>query len=204
MALLFVKELEFLSFTIHRNCQLNVRRRRKPEWVPCITQTFNVFLISAVGFKTKVLSYNYLRLECCLTTQNSVSKLYTINLWHVLEVRKCPMRHIKNRPSVLWEPLTLLVGRQERHLACKNMRRMGEDHRLVRMEWRPARWSVLIFHCTTKSRSSLLAPAHPGGPGKRGGHKTVVVVVDRMIKVLHPTQHKIGHSGDALPSQSLG
>ena len=26
---------------------------------------------------------------------------------------------------------------------------------------------VLIFLCTMKSRSSLLAPAHPGGPGKR-------------------------------------
>jgi len=39
------------------------------------------------------------------------------------------------------------------------------------MEWCPAGWSVclplLIFPCTTKSRSSILAPAHPGGPGKR-------------------------------------
>jgi len=40
------------------------------------------------------------------------------------------------------------------------------------MEWRPAGWCVylrlpvLIFPCTIKSRSSLLAPAHPGGPGK--------------------------------------
>ena len=44
-------------------------------------------------------------------------------------------------------------------------------HWLLRMEWRPARWSVclplLIFPCTTKSRSSPLAPAHPGRPGKR-------------------------------------
>jgi len=39
------------------------------------------------------------------------------------------------------------------------------------MEWRPAGWSVclplLIFRCTIKSRSSLLALAHPGGPGRR-------------------------------------
>jgi len=38
------------------------------------------------------------------------------------------------------------------------------------MDWHPARWSVclplLIFRCTIKSRSSLLAPAHPGGPEK--------------------------------------
>jgi len=48
---------------------------------------------------------------------------------------------------------------------------VGGGHWLVRMEWRPAGWSVclplLIFPCTIKSRSSLLAPAHPGGPGKR-------------------------------------
>ena len=47
----------------------------------------------------------------------------------------------------------------------------------MRMEWRPARWSVclplLIFPCTIKSRRSLLAPSHPGGPGKKG-RKTVV------------------------------
>ena len=38
-------------------------------------------------------------------------------------------------------------------------------------EWRLAGWSVslplLIFPCTIKSRSSLLAPAHSGGPGKK-------------------------------------
>jgi len=47
----------------------------------------------------------------------------------------------------------------------------GGGHWLVRMEWRPAGWSVclplLISPCTIKSRSSLLAPAYPGGPGKR-------------------------------------
>ena len=47
----------------------------------------------------------------------------------------------------------------------------GGGHWLVRMEWRPVGRSVclplLIFPCTTNSRSSLLAPAHPGGPGKR-------------------------------------
>jgi len=47
----------------------------------------------------------------------------------------------------------------------------GGGHWLVRMEWRPAGWSVclpvLISPCTIKFRSSLLAPAHLGGPGKR-------------------------------------
>jgi len=51
---------------------------------------------------------------------------------------------------------------------------MGDGRRrscLVRMEWRPSGWSVclplLIFPCSIKSRSFLLPPAHPGGPGKR-------------------------------------
>jgi len=47
----------------------------------------------------------------------------------------------------------------------------GGGHWLVRMQWRLAGWSVclplLIFLCSIKSRSSLLAPAHPSGPRKR-------------------------------------
>jgi len=64
----------------------------------------------------------------------------------------------------------LLVGWQEGHPVCKKYGGCGGGHCLVRMAWRPAGWSVylpvLIFPCTIKSRSSLLAPAHPGGPGK--------------------------------------
>jgi len=67
--------------------------------------------------------------------------------------------------------LTLLVGRQEGHPACKKLGDGGGEHCLVQMEWRPAGWLVclplLIFLCTIKSRSSLLVLAHPGGPGKR-------------------------------------
>jgi len=52
--------------------------------------------------------------------------------------------------------------------ACWNLSQGG--HWLVQMEWRSAGWSVclplLIFPCTIKSGTSLLAPAHPGGPGK--------------------------------------
>jgi len=56
----------------------------------------------------------------------------------------------------------------------------GGGHWLVRMEWHPAGWSVglplLIFHCTMKSRSSFLAPAHPDGPGKRAVKRVCVCV----------------------------
>jgi len=65
---------------------------------------------------------------------------------------------------------TLLVGRQEGHPACNKTGDGGGRHWLVRMEWCPSGWSVcpplLIFPCSVKSRSSLLAPAHPGSPRK--------------------------------------
>jgi len=61
---------------------------------------------------------------------------------------------------------------------------MGDDgggQWLVRMEWRPAGWSVclplLISTCTIKSRSSLLALAHPGGPRNKGRKMVVCVCV---------------------------
>jgi len=69
---------------------------------------------------------------------------------------------------VAFNALTPLVGQQEGHPACKKAGDGGGGHWLVRIEWLPAGWSVclplLIFPCTIKSRSSLLAPAHPGGP----------------------------------------
>jgi len=67
------------------------------------------------------------------------------------------------------------------HLACKKMGGGGGGHWLVRMEWRPAGWLVclhlLIFPCTIKFRCSLLAPAHPGGPGKRAVKRLCVCVL---------------------------
>jgi len=60
---------------------------------------------------------------------------------------------------------------------------------LVRMEWRPAEWSVclplLIFPCTIKSRSSLLVPAYPGDPGKRAVKRLWcgVVVVQKVSNI---------------------
>jgi len=72
---------------------------------------------------------------------------------------------------VTFSALTLLVGRQEGHPACKKWGDGEGGHWLVWTEWRPAGWFVclplLIFPCTIKSRSSLLATAHAGGPGKR-------------------------------------
>ena len=87
-------------------------------------------------------------------------------------------------PNVLvaFSALTLLVGWQEGHPTFKNRWDGGGGHWLVWMEWRPAGWSVclplLIFPCTIKYRSSLLAPAHLGGPGKRAVKRLCGVVVE--------------------------
>ena len=90
----------------------------------------------------------------------------------------CVARHLIwqcHYMAFAFSALTLLVVRQEGHPACKKWGDGGGGHCLVRMEWRPAWWSVclplLIFPCTIKSRSSLLAPAHP-----EKGPKTSVVV----------------------------
>jgi len=63
----------------------------------------------------------------------------------------------------------------------------GGGQWLVRMELRPAGWSMclplLIFPCIIKSRSSLVAPAHPGGPRKGAVKRLwcggVSVLIDR-------------------------
>jgi len=55
------------------------------------------------------------------------------------------------------------------------------------MEWRPAGWSVclprLISPCTIKSRSSLLAPAHPDGPRKLAVKRSWCVCVCATVSV---------------------
>ena len=63
------------------------------------------------------------------------------------------------------------------------------------MEWRPARWSVclplLISPCTIKSRSSLLAPAHMGGPGKRAVKRLWCGVVPNANQITLLTLHPL-------------
>ena len=87
-------------------------------------------------------------------------------------------------PSVLWR--CWLGGRK----GIRSVKNMGGWWRWVlvsRMEWRPAGWSVclplLIFPCTIKSRSSLMAPAYPGGPGKRAIKRLCVCVCDSPVNV---------------------
>jgi len=83
-----------------------------------------------------------------------------------------------------------LVGQKEGHPAYKKWGDGGGGHWLVRMQWHPARWSAClplsIFPCTIKSRSSLLAPADPDGPGKRAVKWLwcgVVVQKHKLLKV---------------------
>jgi len=79
---------------------------------------------------------------------------------------------------VAFSALTLLVGQQEGHPACKNKwGDGGGGHCLVWMEWLPAGLSLclplLIFPCTIKLKFS----SGTGSPGwsLKKGRKTVVV-----------------------------
>ena len=72
----------------------------------------------------------------------------------------------------VFSALTLLVGRQEGHPACKKEWGGWQRWALVSLDGvAPSRMAGVSasvnFPCTMKSRSSLLATAHPGGPGKR-------------------------------------
>jgi len=75
---------------------------------------------------------------------------------------------MRELPSMLWH--CWLGGRKGIRPVKKIWGDDGGGHWLVRMEWRPVCWSVclplLISPCTIKSRSSLLAAAHPCGPEK--------------------------------------
>jgi len=109
-------------------------------------------------------------------------RMATIAVWHTNAgygtetVQVTPLRRTQRllpNPNaiVAFSALILLFGRQEGHQACKKWGDGGGGHCSEWMEWRPPGWLVclplLIFPCTIKSRSSLLAPAHEGGPGKR-------------------------------------
>jgi len=80
---------------------------------------------------------------------------------------------------VAFSGLTLLIWRQEGHPACKKWGDGGGGHWLVRMEWRPAGWSMSasvnlpLHHKVQKFSSGTGSP----GWSQKKGHKTVVVVV---------------------------
>jgi len=85
----------------------------------------------------------------------------------MLQVTPLRRTHLLRNPNVLvaFSALTLLVGWQEGHPACKKMGDGGGGHWLVRMEWHPAGWSVylplLIVPCTIKCRSFSSGTSSP-------------------------------------------
>jgi len=80
---------------------------------------------------------------------------------------------------VAFSALTLLVGWQEGHPACKNGNGKGRQC-LVQMEWRPARWSVclpLLCNLPLHHDKVQKFSSGTGSPGwsRKKGRKTVVV-----------------------------
>jgi len=89
----------------------------------------------------------------------------------VTPLRRTPASSPNPNALVAFSALTLLVGRQEGHSACK---KVGEWWRWALVSPDRVAPSQMVgvsasvnLPCTIKSRSFLLAPAHPGGPGKR-------------------------------------
>jgi len=124
-----------------------------------------------------VLQHSCICVLACLVCYNSSVEQYywqpqkhtpVLYLLHLIVI-------MKYLPSVLWH--CWLGGSK----GIRPVKSGGGGHWLVRMEWRPAGWSMclhlLIFPCTIKSRSSLLAPPHPGGPGKRAVKRLWWVIV---------------------------
>ena len=76
---------------------------------------------------------------------------------------------------VVFSALTLLLGQQEGHPACKKWGMLEvvslDGVAPSRMVGVSASVNLPLHH---KSRSSLLAPAYPGGPGKKGCKMVVV------------------------------
>ena len=154
-------------------------------------------------------TFVYVRLQSALhqylmTGYNYIQGRYGDGAGNTAEENSSVFSLIRMHALVAFSALTLLVGQQEGHPACKRWGDGGGGHWLVRKEWRPAGWSVylplLIFPCTTKSRSSLLAPAHLGGPKK--GHKTAVDVV--VITTVSLLSWKHSRLGWALQNKTLG
>jgi len=138
--------------------------------------------------------------------------LSNINIARLDKSDITPNMHVKFCFKILWDSsfsaLTLLVGRQEGHPACKKWGDGGGGHWLVRMEWRPARRSVclplLILPCTIKSRSSLLAPAHPDHPGKRALKGLCVCVFALILLVGRQGEHSPHHTTQPFYGPFLG
>jgi len=94
-------------------------------------------------------------------------------------------------PSVLWH---CRLGGRKGIWPVKKWGDGGGGHWIVRMEWCPAGWSMclplLIFLCTIKSRSSLLALSHQGGPD--------------WLEFNVPFQHRYGYMRDDRVVQEKG
>jgi len=134
-----------------------LRQRHNDLWLGFLTHLQHSAHCHASNRNTRCQQNQRSVLTACLFVQGTKELIYSQLVLSALML-----------PSVLshcWS------GGRKGIRPVKNNGDGGGGHWLVRMEWRPAGWSVclplLIFPCTIKSRSSLLAPAHPGGPGKR-------------------------------------
>jgi len=72
--------------------------------------------------------------------------------------------------------LTLLVGRQEGHPACKKTEWWGAGMVICRLVYGPADAKPLTVSCFSEIRTgfTFLVPAHPDSPGQRAAKRVCV------------------------------
>jgi len=124
-----------------------------------------------------LISHHKVRLKLPAAHQSRYWALW-LNSWHFFMTHTQLQDFCRpQRPNAEFQDVTPDVSSPIIR-PVKNTGDGGGGHWLVRMEWHPAGWSVCLplFPCAIKSRSSLLAPAHPGWSWKKGRKMDVVVV----------------------------
>jgi len=116
------------------------------------------------------------RLRAVESFQKDAQSWNDTELLDVLGLRRVCVAHFLNfGNNLLVSGLMLLVGQQEGHPACEKYGGWWRWALISPDGVAPSRMvglsASVIFPCSIKSRNSLLAMAHLGGPGKRAVYR---------------------------------
>ena len=91
--------MEFLDFSVHRNCQLSMKRWQKWKSLSPVRHAHIwCFSDQCCKMQNKNVILRLSRPEVLLKNINVKFLIIHIYLWHVLKVCKCPVHHVENHP----------------------------------------------------------------------------------------------------------